>query len=383
MDELLARIPGPLLWLGATLGHAFWITVALNVLFAQPFHYRLLRTVRKIAFPSILAGPAFFALGLALDFGALFRAYALLCFVLGLGVAPICQILYWSRRTAPQLTAQTSQRVDMTQVLGYVPSGEGRDAPKCLWPGNQVFQVEFNEKVLTLPQLPAAWDGLTILHLTDLHLCGSPDKSFHQAVIDRCLAQGAPDLVAMTGDVADSDRHHTWIVPVLGRLRWNLAGFAILGNHDHYYDPMVTRRRLHAAGFDVLGNAWRQIDVRGQPMTVIGHEGPWFGAGPDLSDCPAGGFRLCLSHSPDSIAWARRARIDLMLAGHVHGGQIRLPLLGSIIVPSKYSRQYDAGTFYRDPTVMHVSRGVAGQHPLRYLCPPEVTRIVLRRGSSG
>jgi predicted MPP superfamily phosphohydrolase len=87
---------------------------------------------------------------------------------------------------------------------------------------------------------------------------------------------------------------------------------------------------------------------------------------------------LCLSHTPDNIAWARQHRIDLVLAGHVHGGQIRLPLIGSIFVPSKYSRRYDGGTFHEPPTVMHVSRGLAGEHALRYNCRPEVTLVVLR-----
>ena len=80
-----------------------------------------------------------------------------------------------------------------------------------------------------------------------------------------------------------------------------------------------------------------------------------------------------------NIAWARQHGIDLMLSGHVHGGQIRLPLVGSIFVPSWYGSKYDCGTFYEAPTVMHVSRGLAGQHPLRFFCKPEVTRIILRK----
>jgi hypothetical protein len=97
-----------------------------------------------------------------------------------------------------------------------------------------------------------------------------------------------------------------------------------------------------------------------------------------LSDCPAGPFRLCLSHTPDNIAWARRAGIDLMLSGHVHGGQIRFPVIGSMLVPSRYGRRYDCGVFAEGPTLLHVSRGLSGEHPLRYGCRPEVTRITLR-----
>jgi predicted MPP superfamily phosphohydrolase len=67
-----------------------------------------------------------------------------------------------------------------------------------------------------------------------------------------------------------------------------------------------------------------------------------------------------------------------MLAGHVHGGQIRLPFVGPLFVPSRYSRRFDSGTFYRAPTLMHVTRGLAGREPLRFSCPPEVVRIILR-----
>jgi uncharacterized protein len=161
-------------------------------------------------------------------------------------------------------------------------------------------------------------------------------------------------------------------------LRWQAGGFAILGNHDAWQDPPVIRRRLRKIGFHVLGNSWEQIEVRGRPLVVIGNEYPWFKPEADLSACPEGVFRLCLSHTPDRIGWCRRHRVDLMLAGHVHGGQIRLPFIGSVFVPSRYSRRYDCGTFFEPPTLMHVSRGLAGQHPVRFNCRPEVTWIVLK-----
>ena len=138
------------------------------------------------------------------------------------------------------------------------------------------------------------------------------------------------------------------------------------------------RRRLEKLGLTVLGNGWRQVKIRGEPLVAIGHEGPWFRPGPDLKGCPEGVFRLCLSHSPDNIRWARRNGIHLMLSGHNHGGQIRLPLFGSLFVPSMYSRKYDCGLFWEPPTLLHVNRGLAGREPLRYNCRPEVTRLVLR-----
>jgi predicted MPP superfamily phosphohydrolase len=118
--------------------------------------------------------------------------------------------------------------------------------------------------------------------------------------------------------------------------------------------------------------------VRGEPLVVAGHEGPWFSPPPDVSAAPVGPFRLCLSHTPDNISWARRNGIDLMLSGHVHGGQVRFPVFGSVVVPSKYGRWYDCGAFDEDPTFLYVSRGLSGEHPLRYNCRPEVTLLTLR-----
>ena len=149
-------------------------------------------------------------------------------------------------------------------------------------------------------------------------------------------------------------------------------GLFILGNHDSWFDTNVLRRRFHRLGMHDLGNCWKQLTIRGQPLVAVGYEAPWFKPAPNMKTCPmyfedqANGsedklFRLCLSHGPDSISWARRHNIDLMLAGHVHGGQIRLPLLGSLFVPSRYSRRFDCGTFFEAPTVMHVGARPVGQ----------------------
>jgi predicted MPP superfamily phosphohydrolase len=391
LESLSLSMPPLLLLLGACVGHAYLMIVGLNVLYAWPLPHGVLKYTRKIDLLIIAAGPALFLYALDLlgtqrlswDPGTLrfyLSPYVVCCWALGFFVAPVAELFYLLRRTAPQLVAQHSEIIDVAQKLGYAPAGNTKHSRLCRLPGNRVFRVEFVDKTLALAQLPEAWNGLTILHLSDLHFCGTPDRSFYHVVMERCLQAGVPDLIALTGDVVDSDWHHRWIVPVLGRLRCNIAAFAILGNHESWRDVTVIRRRLRRIGMHVLGNGFEVLDVRGVPMAVIGHEGPWFLPPPDLSRCPADAFRFCLSHTPDNIAWARREHIDLVLAGHVHGGQIRLPVLGSVFVPSRYSRQYDCGTFYRSPTVMHVSRGLAGQHPLRFFCNPEVTRITLRKG---
>jgi predicted MPP superfamily phosphohydrolase len=390
LEFFQSYLPPAVLWLGGCAGHAFFLVVSLNVLYAWPLPHGLLKITRKIDIFLVLAGPVLFFLALNLHRdgwsahtivgGPLVTSYLLFCWCLGFFVVPVALVLYHLRRRPPNLLSNHTVMVDVARELGAAPIGRGKKRHLARLPYNQVFQVDIVERTFRLPQLPSAWDGLKILHLSDLHLCGSPDRTFYQYILDRCQQDYVPDLVALTGDVVDSGWHHRWIVPVLGRLRWNVAAFAILGNHDAWQDVPLIRRRLRRLRMDVLGNSWKQIDVRGQPMIVIGNESPWFKPQPDLSACPPDVFRFCLSHTPDTIAWARRNRIDLMLAGHVHGGQIRFPLIGSVFVPSRYSRRYDCGSFFEEPTLMHVSRGLAGQHPLRFNCRPEITKIVLRAG---
>ncbi len=383
-------LPSWVLLLGACVGHGYLFIVTLNVFYAWPLPHEMMKYTRKVDLLIVISGPVLFAIAIDMldtrslswqagHWRAYLSGYTVICWILGCGVAPVCELFYLLRTSAPQLVKETAETIDVAKALGYAPSGHGKDARSCKLPLNQCFQVEFTEKTLVLPQIPEAWDGLSILHLTDLHLCGTPDRAFFHYVMEHCMKTRVPDLLLLTGDVVDSERHHRWIVPVLGKLRWNVGAYAILGNHDSWRDVPLIRRRLRRVGMTVLANTWQQVSVRGEPMTVIGHEGPWFTPIPDLTECPQGIFRLLLSHTPDNIVWAQRNQIDLMLAGHVHGGQIRLPVLGSVFVPSRYSRKYDCGTFHEAPTVMHVGRGLSGQHPLRFFCKPEVTWIILRK----
>jgi uncharacterized protein len=376
-----------LLFFGACLGHLMLMVVSHNWWYGQALSKRV-GDAFHLAHGLLVAGfPPALYLGWGPNLAGLWdlssapwwqqalAGYVALCLVLAFVALPLNTVRRLLRREP--VVESRSEVVDVARELGRRPAGVGKERWLTYLPGNGVFRVEFAERVLCPARLPAGWDGLTVLHLSDLHFNGTPDKEFFRYVMDRC-AGWEPDLVALTGDVVDGDEYVRWIVPLLGRLRWKVAGFAILGNHDHWYDVGRIRRRLRRVGLRVPENGWEQVEVRGQPLVVIGHEGPWLRPGPELGGCPEGAFRLCLSHTPDNLGWARRNGVDLMLSGHVHGGQVRVPPFGSILVPSVYGRRYDCGTFDEAPTLLHVSRGLSGEHPLRYGCRPEVTRLVLR-----
>jgi predicted MPP superfamily phosphohydrolase len=121
-------------------------------------------------------------------------------------------------------------------------------------------------------------------------------------------------------------------------------------------------------------------------LILAGNELPWFGPAADIGEVSASEtsgqpLRILLAHSPDQFGWAQRHGVHLMLAGHNHGGQVRLPLLGAILAPSRHGVRYAAGAYRTGDTVLHVSRGTSSLTPIRVNCPPEIAILVLRGGN--
>src|SRR5262249_40071655 len=248
-----------LLGIGAWLGHLVLMIVSHNWWYglALPRHtgkiIHLGHAFLILAFPPALL----LSLGGILDESSahvvapVVTYYVLLCIIMGFVALPLNTVMRLRRRD-PSIEKH-SRVLDVGKHLGRDPIGDSPERFLTYLPGNEVFQVELVERTLCLPRLPAAWDGLTILHLSDLHFRGTPDRDYFRFVMDRC-SDWRPDLVAITGDIADSRRHMRWIVPVLGRLRWRCAAIAILGNHDHWLDTEFIRRRLRRLGMLVPTN---------------------------------------------------------------------------------------------------------------------------------
>ena len=252
-------------------------------------------------------------------------------------------------------------------------------------PGNQALDLQVHEKRLALPRMPAGPE-LRVIHITDLHMSGRIAKEYFVEMVAAVNAL-RPDLILLTGDLVERAKCMDWLPDTLGSLRAAAGVFFVLGNHDLRVDCDQLLNHLAELGLIHLGGTWRELTVRGTPLVLAGNELPWFGPPPNAANLPARDasglpLRVLLAHAPDQFTWACRHDFDLMLAGHNHGGQVRLPLLGPILSPSLSGTRYASGAFCRGNSVLHVGRGTGSLTPFRWNCPPEIALLVLGRGSS-
>jgi len=247
-------------------------------------------------------------------------------------------------------------------------------------PGNQSLHLDLCERAIDVPRLPPALDGLSLVHLSDLHFTGLVGKPYFQELV-RLSNELQPDLVALTGDLVDHSRYIDWVHDTLNCLTARYGVYFVLGNHDIRVDTRRLIAAMEHGGLCYLGGRHVQVEIRGVPVLLAGNELPWLTPAADLDHCPpprkGGPFRIVLAHSPDQLEWARAHDADLLLAGHTHGGQIRLPLIGPIFAPSRVGVKYASGVFHAPPTIMHVTRGISGELPFRWNCAPEMAHLVL------
>lgn len=286
--------------------------------------------------------------------------------------------------TTRRLIANHTSRVNIGERLGEPPIAGNLARWMHAIPGNQILDLHIHEKKIELPRLDQRLDGLTITHLSDLHFTGQLQQSFYEQIVEQANQLDA-DLVAITGDIIDKPRCYSWITETLAKLKSRLGVFFVLGNHEQRLkDEARVRATLTEAGMFDAGSMWHRLWHNGAPICLAGNERPWFGVAPDMNACPDTDaptpLRILLAHTPDLFKWSCQHDFDLMLAGHTHGGQIRFPIIGPIVSPSLQGTRYASGTFFHPPTLLHVSRGIAGTRPLRINCPPELTKLCLKSG---
>ncbi len=304
--------------------------------------------------------------------------------VIAVAAAELLIANYRLQRCSALLSNHT-RVVDLPETLGHQPVA-GVPALLSRLPGNECLHLSIHEEALRIPRLSPAHEGLRIAHLSDLHMSGRIQQSVYAEIVRQTNAL-EPDLVAITGDLFDRSECLEWIGNTYAKLRARWGVYFVLGNHDRRVDHRHAVQLLVEAGLIYLGGRWLAANINGRDVLLAGNELPWFPPAADAETMPPRGedgqpLRILLSHSPDQFGWAEAADFDLMLAGHTHGGQVQLPLLGAVLAPSREGTRFAAGIFQHDQTVMHVSRGTSNLAPLRWNCPPELSILELR-GSEG
>jgi predicted MPP superfamily phosphohydrolase len=232
-----------------------------------------------------------------------------------------------------------------------------------------------------------SFDRLRIAVIADLH-AGAPYIDAHKVEkVVRLTNQERPDLILLAGDYVVRGvvgKHYMpieLIAPLLKPLHARLGVYAVIGNHDRWDNAERIARELEKAGITVLENRAVAIRNHGQTIYLAGIGDDYTHAAKPalaLASVPAGQPALCLTHSPD-IFPSLPATCLLTIAAHTHGGQVRLPLLGRLIVPSKYGRRYAAGTIHEQDRYMFVNTGIGtSMIPVRFRVPPEISILDLR-----
>ncbi|MFO0738913.1 MAG: metallophosphoesterase [Labilithrix sp.] len=243
-----------------------------------------------------------------------------------------------------------------------------------------------NRVDLPLPKWPKDQPPLEVVLVSDLHV-GSPWWSLERTarLVEEINAL-EPDVVLLAGDYTiNGVKLGTRvdiepIAKVLAGLRAEHGVIAVLGNHDFYNDRARTRRALEQNGIVVLENETKTIVHRGKPVNICGYADmyesyPW----PERAFAKAhAGPIVALIHEPD-IFERHLPEPAITLAGHTHGGQVRLPLFGRPVVPSDYGQRFAAGHIVEDGKHLFVTTGVGTSiYPVRFRVPPEIALLTLR-----
>jgi predicted MPP superfamily phosphohydrolase len=228
-----------------------------------------------------------------------------------------------------------------------------------------------------VPSLPAELDGMRIVHLSDFHL-GLPSRGAR--AVERAVEwtrERDPDLVCLTGDLVSRPRGEAKLLALVRELP---RCYAILGNHDLAISRDPFSKAVELRGLEpatLLLDEGRMVDVRGQGVWIAGLDPRSRGREPLLHQDAS--LTILLSHFPSVLDRRAAEGFDLLLAGHMHDGQICLPYPGGKLRLAHPSAPYTHGFYRRGGTVMHVSPGLGTTFvPFRFFARPEATELVLR-----
>ncbi len=258
-----------------------------------------------------------------------------------------------------------------------------------IW-GNTALQL--NTYTVSSDKLPKTFEGYRIAHISDLH---NTEIGKNNENLLNILKEAEPDIIAITGDLIDSRNTDIEIALHFAEEAIKIAPcYYVTGNHEariSMYDDL--KNGLTELGVIVLEDERIDLDHNGDTIALIGLNDPSFQAGHLFDDTEtvvrknlqevmseSNGFTLLLSHRPELFEVYASCDVDLVLSGHAHGGQFRLPFVGGLVAPNQgFFPKYDAGRYTEENTNMIVSRGIGNSIlPFRFNNRPEVILIELQ-----
>ena len=247
--------------------------------------------------------------------------------------------------------------------------------------GNEADAPVVEHVQIPIPNLPPALDGFRIVQLSDIHYY--PFTTLD--LVDRAVQMANelnPDLTVLTGDFVWHEVEHVFdLVPSLAHLNAKHGVYAGLGNHDHWTDVNVVSHAIEQEGLPLLVNQGVPISVGKSILYLASLDDGWSGK-PDLAgamaDWSKDAITVLLMHEPDlAPRYAVDKRIHLQLSGHSHGGQVRLPFYGALILPY-LSWKYPMGLYNVDGMWLYTNRGLGTTNvSVRVNCAPEITELTL------
>jgi predicted MPP superfamily phosphohydrolase len=266
-------------------------------------------------------------------------------------------------------------------IPGAVAAGAACTYPVFIEPSI----VRVNKYRVPIPRLPKSFNGFTIVHLTDLHHGPLVSLAFLKKVLQR--ADSIPrDLTICTGDYVherDSTGQIDRVWPLIEKLRAPHGVFSTLGNHDHWADTERSVYWLKKTGQD-LRHKSRCIELHGERLWFVGAGDLWEdhkNIDTLMSGIPENECRIVLAHNPDTADSDFDIPVDLMVCGHTHGGQVRIPFAGPPVLPVK-NKRYSSGLKKSNRGMqLFISRGIGwAVYPVRFNCLPEIAVLELVKG---
>jgi predicted MPP superfamily phosphohydrolase len=245
--------------------------------------------------------------------------------------------------------------------------------------------VDLQSIIIKHPLIPKSFNGITIAQFSDTHLGFHYQLNQLKKLVIK-INNLKPDIVLFTGDLIDDPktyRDSREIIPVLRKIHAPLGKYSIYGNHDHGgYGTNLYKQIMEDGQFTLLRNSFSQVELSdGSKIYLIGIDDAMLGR-PDFitaqKDIPNQGFKILLSHAPDLADQASLFNIHWQLSGHSHGGQVKLPFIGPLIIPP-FARNYREGHYIiSDKLNLYVNRGLGTTRlPFRFLARPELTIFTL------